>query len=625
MMNGNHTDPDSRHSTGLSLAKWVGLFFSLLLILTGSIAVYKQIDRPASHSSDAEDALTKVAFERRPQEVLDDGYVSSKACLECHPDQHASWHASYHRTMTQVASPETVIGRFDGSEAQADAVRAKFDREGDTFWVNMFPVGGKEVKQPVVMTTGSHHQQAYWMSTGWKRQLAMVPFVYIRDADRWFPRRAIFLKPPGAPADALHKGRWNNTCIGCHSTHGDPAISALGMETQAAEFGIACEACHGPGENHVRFHQEGVHVTENNKIPVDDIINPTSLSHERNAEVCGQCHSTFADDLASFVTQGDQYRPGDDLWETRNQANLIKTDSQFWSDGMVRVSGREFNGLLDTPCFQKGEMTCVSCHAMHQEEQDQRTASEWANDQLRVDAIGNGACLECHQEYRTDADLTAHTHHPANSSGSLCYNCHMPHTSYGLLKAIRSHQISSPDTHVDLSTGRMNSCNLCHLDKTLAWTADYLETWYGMKPPVLDEEHQRVSAAVLQLLTGDAGQRALMAWHLGWPEAQAISGNEWMAPQLAVLLEDPYDAVRYIANRSLTSLAGYANWSFDFLAPPQDRAEARRQAISLWNRLTDFAKEPNAAVLLDAEGNLQYEQQQQLLKRRSDRELYLRE
>ena len=623
MMNGNHADPDSRHSSGFSSVKWVGLFFSLLL-LAGSIVVYKQIDRPASNSSAAEDALTKVAFERRPHEVLDDGYVSSKACLECHPDQHASWHASYHRTMTQVASPETVIGRFDGSEARADAVRAEFNREGDTFWVNMFPVGGEKIKQPVVMTTGSHHQQAYWMSTGWKRQLAMVPFVYIRDADRWFPRRAIFLKPPGAPADALHKGRWNNTCIGCHSTHGDPAISALGMETQAAEFGIACEACHGPGENHVRFHQEGPNLNGHEKL-IDDIINPTSLSHERNAEVCGQCHSTFADDLATFVSQGDQYRPGDDLWETRNQANLIKTDAQFWSDGMVRVSGREFNGLLDTPCYQKGEMTCVSCHAMHQEDQDQRPASEWANDQLRVDAIGNGACIECHQEYQTDAKLTAHTHHPTNSSGSLCYNCHMPHTSYGLLKAIRSHQISSPDTHVDLSTGRMNACNLCHLDKTLAWTAGYLETWYGMKPPVLDEEHQRVSAAVLQLLTGDAGQRALMAWHLGWPEAQAISGKEWMAPQLAVLLEDPYDAVRYIANRSLTSLAGYANWSFDFLAPPQDRAEARRQAISLWNRLTDFAKEPNAAVLLDAEGNLQYKQQQQLLKRRSDREVYLRE
>ena len=32
------------------------------------------------------------------------GYVSSNACLSCHPDQYSSWHRSYHRTMTQVDS-----------------------------------------------------------------------------------------------------------------------------------------------------------------------------------------------------------------------------------------------------------------------------------------------------------------------------------------------------------------------------------------------------------------------------------------------------------------------------------------------------------------------------------------
>jgi hypothetical protein len=34
--------------------------------------------------------------------------------------------------------------------------------------------------------------------------------------------------------------------------------------------------------------------------------------------------------------------------------------------------------------------------------------------------------------------VTAHTHHASNSSGNECYNCHMPHTTYGVLSAIRS-------------------------------------------------------------------------------------------------------------------------------------------------------------------------------------------
>src|SRR5437867_4685634 len=37
-------------------------------------------------------------------------YVSSAACRACHPQQYASWHRSFHRTMTQVASPESVRG-----------------------------------------------------------------------------------------------------------------------------------------------------------------------------------------------------------------------------------------------------------------------------------------------------------------------------------------------------------------------------------------------------------------------------------------------------------------------------------------------------------------------------------
>jgi hypothetical protein len=37
-------------------------------------------------------------------------YASSAACQECHADQYASWRRSYHRTMTQVATPRTAAG-----------------------------------------------------------------------------------------------------------------------------------------------------------------------------------------------------------------------------------------------------------------------------------------------------------------------------------------------------------------------------------------------------------------------------------------------------------------------------------------------------------------------------------
>jgi hypothetical protein len=106
----------------------------------------------------------------------------------------------------------------------------------------------------------------------------------------------------------------------------------------------------------------------------------------------------------------------------------------------------------------------------------------------------------------------------------------MPYTTYGLLKTIRSHQISSPSVKATLETGRPDACNLCHLDKTLAWTAEYLEKWYATPKPQLGDEEQSVAASLLWLLKGDAGQRAIVAQSLGWAPAQQASGTAWIAP-----------------------------------------------------------------------------------------------
>src|SRR5207249_7937957 len=107
---------------------------------------------------------------------------------------------------------------------------------------------------------------------------------------------------------------------------------------------------------------------------------------------------------------------------------------------------------------------------------------------------------------------------------------------YGLLRALRSHQISSPTAAATVQTGRPNACNMCHLDKTLAWTAEYLEKWYGTLPPPLDRDDRTIPASVLWLLRGDAGQRALVAWSLGWRPAQQASGASGRGQWVRVLL-----------------------------------------------------------------------------------------
>lgn len=157
----------------------------------------------------------------------------------------------------------------------------------------------------------------------------------------------------------------------------------------------------------------------------------------------------------------------------------------------------------------------------------------------------------------------------------------MPHTTYGVLKAIRSHEISSPNVATDLKTGRPNACNLCHLDQPLSWTASYLEKWFGQQPPPLPESATNISHAVRLALSGNAGQRALFAWHFGWEPARQASGTNWLVPHLGQLLDDPYAAVRLVAERSLQSFDHVPD-DYDFTADPSLRKSFRDVVWGSW-------------------------------------------
>lgn len=584
-------------------------------------------------------ARLNVPHVGRPEE-----FAGSASCRACHPDQYTSWHRSYHRTMTQTASPESVRGKFDNVNLELDGESFRLERRGDEFWVNMVdpdwtirqetspaannsgdsvaPASGESPPPReqfrITMLTGSHHMQAYWVDNQHGNRQYNFPFIYLFEQERWVPRRSVFLRDPKARRWIQV---WNVGCIDCHSTGGQPRQKedAVSFDTRVAELGIACEACHGPAAEHVRLNADprrryALHLKQTGD---GSIVNPARLSAKRSSEVCGRCHSVHGPRNAKDWEQnGERFRPGEDLEAKVQVVRHMKSTEQrrgsFWNDDMVRVSGREYNGLVRTPCFQKGEMSCLSCHSMHQSS---------PTNQIAKGMESNTACAQCHQSL--SQKLEQHTHHSANSSGSLCYNCHMPYTSYGLLKALRSHQISNPGVLATLQTGRPNACNLCHLDKTLDWTAQRLSAWYKIPPVELSPEETTVAASVLWTLKGDAGQRALTAWHMGWKPAQEISNDSWLAPYLAVLIEDPYSAVRYIAGRSLKRLPGYDNFVCDFLAPPDELHRSSTRASEIWTKTAKPVA--NASLLLDKDGHLEKSAVETLLKSRNNRVVQLDE
>jgi hypothetical protein len=546
----------------------------------------------------------------RPLEIARDGYVTSSTCRACHPGQYASWYGSFHRRMTQVAGPDAIAAAFDGERLELQGATYALERRGDEFWIEIRePSGGAVDRRPVVLTTGSHHRQWVWMPSGDRRRLGALPFIYLIEERQWVPRIAAFMQPPDPGWEAtFHDGLWGVGCIQCHTTHGQVA-SESNPEAQVVEFGIACEACHGPGAEHVAANHDPRRRYEMYLAagtPDPTITNPRKLPHARAAEVCGQCHSVIA--------APGTFRAGDDLrHDSSGRRENPNPEASLWSDGMVRAGGREYDALIATPCYQRGEMTCHSCHAMHRKEDDPRPIAEWAADQLLPGMDADAGCVQCH------AASEPHSHHEPGSSGSRCYNCHTPYTSYALLKAIRNHQVVAPDVSADLATGRPNACNLCHLDRSLGWTADHLERWYETPRPDLSEDEEAVAAAVLWATAGHAGQRALAAWHMGWKPAQEASGTTWLTPYLTLMLNDPYPAVRIIAYRSLRTLAPFADFDYDYVGPEEQRQAAVRRLVALWRSDLARASETGDRMLIGPDGSLRQHDFVRLVGVRDDR------
>lgn len=504
-------------------------------------------------------------------------YATSNRCQACHPQQYASWHRGYHRTMTQYASPASVKGDFENQHLVGGNYDVNLTHRGDQFFVEMVdPLWQYQVDfgqlqrdpnrappritRPISLVTGSHHMQAYWIASDIDNAQLSMPFTYLFDDHRWVPRGDVFLHPEENGRHQIQV--WNVSCIRCHATAGQPLANVQPLASKVGEMGIACEQCHGPAEAHIAANQNPLRRYFSHLGGGADptITNPARLVGLRANQVCGQCHS-LTDVTPDIETGGGKvYKPGDDLYASQpllsplhpspNLAAKLADDplylkGYFWRDGTIRVSSRDFSALVESKCATAGNATCMSCHSLHEADPD--------------GLVQTDGCASCHAA--VVAEGAKHTHHAAGSAGAQCTNCHMPYTVYGLLKGIRNHRIDAP--HVTADAGgdvRPNACNLCHADKTLAWTAAKLTAWYGQPAPagLVDTG---VPASVEWMLSGDAILRAIAAWNAGhWGQAAVL-------PYVTALLGDSYAAVRYVAGHAVKALDPRAP-AFDYLLPP---------------------------------------------------------
>ncbi len=353
-------------------------------------------------------------------------------------------------------------------------------RENGGYWMKLTDVEGRKQQFEIVRTVGSRRIQQYLTKTGdtWSR----LPIAYDLVQHRWMHLNGSFFYPDET-SYTQHVAEWNVNCVFCHNVKAQPGLNwdNRTWKTEVAELGIACGACHGPAGPHAqralspvtRFRWQ----FKDQIAPAKSVVHPARLDSDRAAMICGHCHGQRIPEppirIRSMMSVGDPYDPGTNLHAfykpVQREDKVESTEgphgekisfsfaTRFWPDGSPRLTAYEYQGMTRSKCFTAGKpgarITCISCHSMH--DGDPRG-------QLTAKMKTNAACIQCHEQFAKPAQLAAHTKHSTESTGSLCYNCHMSKIVYGIMAAHRTHDITNPRPEETIRFGKPNACNQCH-------------------------------------------------------------------------------------------------------------------------------------------------------------------
>jgi predicted CXXCH cytochrome family protein len=275
---------------------------------------------------------------------------------------------------------------------------------------------------------------------------------------------------------------WNYMCADCHSTdlRRNYDLATDSYRTTWSEIDVSCEACHGPGSDHVAWARSPaptpgagdqglvtfLAVRSGARWVLDrslgTAIRTAPRSSNNEIETCGLCHSRRHEIATSFAY-------GQPLLDSAVPSLLA--EGVYFPDGQIQEEDYEYGSFLQSKMFAMG-VTCSNCHDPHS---------------LKLRAPGNQLCAQCHLPARFDTE--AHSHHKAGSPGAQCANCHMPARTYMVVDARRDHAIRVPRPDLSLVLGTPNACNTCHADRSVQWAADQVAAWYG--PNRRSEAHCR--------------------------------------------------------------------------------------------------------------------------------------
>ncbi len=486
-------------------------------------------------------------------------HVGRESCRECHAREYDLFLASDHDLAMDTATEENVKGDFDDYTFEHLGVRSRFFREDGRFMVHTQGEGGQYRDFTVTYVFGIRPLQQYLVAfPGGAYQ--MLPFCWDtrtlqEGGQRWFHIYDGEKIPPDDMLFWTHVTQnWNYMCSECHSTNVRKNFNsrAGSYHTAWSEIDVSCEACHGPGSEHVkwaRIVEEGgnpeafadmglvIRLKDaDNASWVFDMETGTARrsvprSDRRLVEMCSRCH-------ARRGIIDENYVHGRSLLETHVPSLL--DEGLYFADGQISDEVYVYGSFLQSKMFRKG-VVCKDCHEPHSG---------------KVFVHSNALCYRCHLAEKYGS-RTHHFHNP-EKEGSSCLECHMPERTYMVIDPRRDHSIRIPRPDLSDKLKSPNSCNKCHPDKSHRWAADWCRKWYG--DPNRNGRHygeifwegRNAYPEALPALTGLAGdpESAPMV------KATAISllqnyRDPAIVPVLRASLADPDPLIRYASVSAL--------------------------------------------------------------------------
>ena len=298
-------------------------------------------------------------------------FVGTQACAECHANKVKSHAKTTMGRALEIVATAEILTKHPKLTFRAGNYSYEILRQGEQSIYSV--TDGKEtIALPILYVFGLGQAGQTYVLQGkeglYESRLSFYNEIQGLDTTIGQSREA-----PLSLTDAVGRLMPKDETLQCFSCHTTGAVKGGKLEYQGLVPGISCEACHGPGGEHIALGQKG----EPNK---HKIFNPGKLSgDDLSQEFCASCHRSV-EDVTALPRLG----------------------------GINNVRFQPYR-IFNSKCYSDDRrISCIGCHDVHEPLKEEA-------------AYYDAKCMACHATKQAEAPIRR-----CKVATKNCASCHMP-------------------------------------------------------------------------------------------------------------------------------------------------------------------------------------------------------